>query len=239
MNSAPSLVRVTSFYTLQPKRLLLAWIPDYVEKRTEVLLRAIIRSRPSPNDKKGYVYIYQVYGTCMKNTWQASAKDEGEGCVDLRSSLLSDPTRPDVVIVKVGRTNELNRRLSEHFRHCGATQQPVILGYYPSSASSEPSTSEDPSEPSPDGNHETDDTPAAESQSSDLSLAHLQPGEPAPFVQRLERLIHLELADVETNAPYLSVHYPGKASRGLRLGTATARTPCASCECGGRFCTQN
>lgn len=107
-----------------------------------------------------------------------------------------------MVHIKVGLTTSLNRRYSEHLRNCPALQ-PVLLGYFP---------------PSPG-----DENP-------NLGVGRIIPGNKLPYIHLVEKLVHLELADVATNAPYLHQLFPQSASGGQRLGVTPQRIPCPSCE---------
>ncbi|EJF56433.1 hypothetical protein BD309DRAFT_878036 [Dichomitus squalens] len=130
--------------------------------------------------------------------------------VYLRETLRKPPSQSDtwgylyallILDASVGRTNQLNRRYSEHLRNCPSLH-PVLLGYYP---------------PNPDESPE------------DLAAGRIKPGRMVPYVQRLERLVHLELADVAVNAPYLSPTLPHQTPKGSRMGIVPERVPCKSC----------
>ncbi|EJF55618.1 hypothetical protein BD309DRAFT_1024170 [Dichomitus squalens] len=90
-----------------------AWVPSFIEERTQVLLRDAIRKPPSRVDVEGLLYGLQV----------------------------DDPTCPyDVVKVKIGRTTHINRHYNEHLNTCPSLRY-TILGYYPPRASPESATS--------------------------------------------------------------------------------------------------
>ena len=63
-----------------------------------------------------------------------------------------------------------------------------------------------------------------------MSLPYVFPGEPFPFVHRLERLVHLELADLADNAPYLLPSFPNIVWTGFKLGPTTRRRRCQDCK---------
>ena len=86
------------------------------------------------------------------------------------SSILDD-NNPDLVHIKVGRTNTMNHRTAEHFHNC-PSGKPLLLDYYP--------------------------RPASASQAK-LSLARIKPGVKVPFADMLEELIHIELTDIAAN----------------------------------------
>lgn len=89
------------------------------------------------------------------------------------SDILLEPALSADVHLKVGRTNNVSRRLHQWGKQCG--KEVVPRGLWPS--------------------------PADEGAS--MLIGRIRPGDPGPFVARLERLIHLELADLAVMAPYL------------------------------------
>ena len=91
-------------------------------------------------------------------------------------SLLIQPAEPkdkNVVHLKVGRTNKVTRRLDEWNKQC--PEEVVPRGVWPA--------------PAGDG--------------AAMLLGTIQPGRTTPYANRLERLIHLELADLVAYMPYL------------------------------------
>lgn len=86
---------------------------------------------------------------------------------------MSEPVLSADVHLKVGRTNNVHRRLHEWGKQCG--KEVVPRGLWPA--------------------------PADEGAS--MLLGQIRPGPMGPFAARLERLIHLELADLAVLAPYL------------------------------------
>jgi hypothetical protein len=58
-----------------------------------------------------------------------------------------------------------------------------------------------------------------------LLRGRVKPGEPGPLCHRLERLVHLELADLAVHAPYLEQGFPkatAKAKNAKANGTTSA-----------------
>ena len=110
---------------------------------------------------------------------------------------------------KVGCTSTINRRLAEHNHRC-RTLRPVLLGYYPT----------------PDATIEDElDANDASDREPDLALSTIKPGTKVPYARVLERLVHLELADVAANShPTLGIVTGG------RLGANRPRTPCVDCK---------
>lgn len=112
---------------------------------------------------------------------------------------------------KVGRTSTINRRLAEHNHRCRSLR-PVLLGYCPTPSA----TIED----EPDANEASDSEPAAS-----LALSTIRPSTKVPYASVLERLVHLELADVAANNhPTLGI------VTGRRLGVNRQRIPCVDCK---------
>ena len=97
--------------------------------------------------------------------------------------LLSDPDSP-VIELKTGRTSKVNRRLSEWKGQC-RTNDLILRGYWP------------------DDSNNTKGAAA-----SSLALVDVNAGPPKPCMQIVERLIHLELADLVMNAQYLVPGFP-------------------------------
>jgi hypothetical protein len=81
--------------------------------------------------------------------------------------------------MKVGRTVKLTQRIHQWSKQCGSKEQ-VLRGFWPS----------------PDGDGDDGDI------GSSLLKGRVQAGPPGPCSHRLERLIHLELADLVANMPY-------------------------------------
>lgn len=95
-----------------------------------------------------------------------------------------DPASPSVVHLKVGRATNLNRRMDQWSRQCGSHEQ-VLRGHWPGGM--------DPDQAS-------------------LVRGLIVAGEKGKWCHRLERLVHLELADLAAFAPYLDPGYPSNVS---------------------------
>lgn len=66
-----------------------------------------------------------------------------------------------------------------------------------------------------------------------MMRGRVQVGDPGPYCHRIERLVHLELADIALNAPYLDPKFPNvKADVMNGNAGAAARGPCPDCESG-------
>lgn len=121
---------------------------------------------PLDSDKEGFIYALEVTGMSAIFIFYTTYIFP-----------LPVGNQPGLIEVKVGRTNDVKRRLLEHRRRCPALNY-KLLGYYPSTA------------PSP---------------SSAL----------VRYCDRLERLVHIELADFAANS------YPA--------GRNACRGKCANC----------
>lgn len=100
-----------------------------------------------------------------------------------------DPEDTSVVHLKVGRSANLVERIDEWAKQCGSKEQ-VLRGWWP-------------------GTIEDDDN------ESSLLRGCVNPGAKGICSHRLERLIHLELADLTTHTPYLKKGFPNMASPAL------------------------
>lgn len=89
--------------------------------------------------------------------------------------------------LKVGRAVNLIKRIDQWAKQCGS-KEPVLRGWWPG----------------------TVDDAGVVADSKDISLmrGRVSPGEKGPFCHRLERLIHIELADLMIYMPYLDGEYP-------------------------------
>ncbi|KAM5542621.1 hypothetical protein V8D89_003582 [Ganoderma adspersum] len=115
---------------------------------------------------------------------------------------IDDPTDPDVFHIKVGRAVKLTKRLAEWDKQC-QSKQTHLRGFWPS-------------------------TPDADK--GNLARGRVKVGDPGPYCHRLERMIHLELADLAVNAPYMDEDYPDvKGGNGSGNGRTVVRKPCPDC----------
>ncbi|KAI6042984.1 hypothetical protein EDC04DRAFT_2653847, partial [Pisolithus marmoratus] len=91
-----------------------------------------------------------------------------------------DPSAAHLIQLKVGRTVNLKKRLDQWDKQCGSREQ-VLRGWWP-------------------GTVEPDSDNGA---NGSLLRAQMRAGDPGPLCHRLERLVHIELADLSLYAPYL------------------------------------
>lgn len=88
-----------------------------------------------------------------------------------------------MVMIKVGRAVKLVKRLDQWSKQC-TSKEVILRGWWP-------------------GTVEHD-----EASSTSLLRGRVKAGEKGPLCHRLERLIHLELADLVVHAPYLDPGFP-------------------------------
>ena len=116
-----------------------------------------------------------------------------------------DKDDPSVVHIKVGRAVKLNKRLGEWDDQC-QSKETHLRGYWPMSEDAE---------------------------SNGMMRGRVQVGPPGPYCHRVERLVHLELADLALNAPYLHPDFPNvKSDVGIGNGgkRSAVRRECPDCE---------
>jgi len=115
---------------------------------------------------------------------------------------IRDPNIPKKVHLKVGRAVNLVKRIDQWGKQCGSKEQ-ILRGWWP-------------------GTVEDDDGDAAGNVS--LMKGRVKAGDKGPLCHRLERLVHLELADLAVNAPYLDPNFPKSKMKGTCDGSGTSTT---------------
>lgn len=180
---------------------LLSLIPNDASPQTTSALLAELSKPVSSADEEGYIYIFWLTPEAMqKSPAEETAKgllevpgrsDRGRRTSEvLRSySTATESTRgidgsgKDKILLKIGRANNVQRRLNEWKRQCGYNIS--LIRYYPYV----------PSSPLP--------SPAV-SPGIASRRQSLSPGLPAqprkvPYANKVERLIHLELGGMKTD----------------------------------------
>ncbi|OCH89104.1 hypothetical protein OBBRIDRAFT_713073, partial [Obba rivulosa] len=114
---------------------------------------------------------------------------------------IRDPNNTEEIHFKVGRAVKLNKRLDEWSKQCGSKEQ-VLRGWWP-------------------GTVEMD-------QNSHMK-GRVDPGHPGLWCHRVERLVHLELADLAVNAQYLDPEYPNQKAKPGDGKAKLKRKPCTDC----------
>ncbi|KAJ5672652.1 hypothetical protein N7507_001779 [Penicillium longicatenatum] len=191
---------------------LLSWIPSTLSPQTTSSVLTELAKPISSADEEGYIYMFWVTPptTTTRSDTEASVPREiassllpgPTGSNSLRpptqprsvsdainaardiNALTTNPTSttPGTIRLKIGRTSNVHRRMNEWTRQC--SYDLTLIRYYPytpsSSASSSPAR-----------------VPVSKQAGrSNGSDAVLVPGRKVPHVHRVERLIHLELADI-------------------------------------------
>lgn len=115
----------------------------------------------------------------------------------------ADPSDSSHIQLKVGRAVKLTKRIDEWSKQCGSKEQ-VLRGFWP-------------------GGVEPDD--------GSLMKGRVRAGEKGLWCHRVERLVHLELADLSVNAPYLDPDFPNSKAKDTpaRNETTSRREPCPDC----------
>lgn len=183
---------------------LLSFIPQHLSPTLTSTLLTELGKPPNPNDEEGYIYIF----------WLTPQQDKAPDTSTARS-LLSPPTstrrerrvsdvvsefssttassprgastntkaRP-TILLKIGRANNVTRRMNEWQRQCGYAL--TLVRWYPYVSSSSA-----PSSPAhtPGGQQSPQSRPGAGRRESSGLVRKV------PCVKRVERLIHLELAE--------------------------------------------
>ncbi|KAF9534088.1 hypothetical protein CPB83DRAFT_748294, partial [Crepidotus variabilis] len=151
------------------------WIPKYLRGETRKRLQQEMIKPSSRSDSPGYIYVLELA-----------------------------PDDTNFVKFKVGRSNDVGRRLREWRRQCPSTI-PVLKGFFPGDLSEDGFS----------------------------SMAKLtMPGPSGPLCHRLERLIHIELTDLVSNPAYLDQSWP-QVDRPRVLDVVNSQRASAPClDCG-------
>lgn len=135
--------------------------------------------------------------------------------MSLSMTFVVDQKRPSEIQLKVGRAVNLVKRLDQWDKQCGSKTQ-IVRGWWPG-------TVEDDSDD--DGTN------------GSLLKGSIKAGEPGPLCHRVERLVHIELADLVVHTPYLNpkfpkVDNPNMSSSGVGSSTPkkAVMKPCPDCE---------
>lgn len=176
---------------------LLALIPPNIPAQTASALLAELAKPISAADDEGYIYMFWVTpSTSASKTPPSheiassllpsgnnrphnsrSTSDAIRTAQHISSSSRSPNAKSETIRLKIGRANNVQRRLNEWTRQC--SHNLTLIRYYPYTPSS---ASQSPS-------------PARSSTSRQGASPGPVAGRKVPHVHRVERLIHLELAD--------------------------------------------
>lgn len=207
----PSRPSGTSTRTSSQTQSLLSWIPPTLPPQTTSILLTELAKPISDADEEGYIYMFwvtpptatsrgngpahppvprEIASSLIPHTPQKnntlrppaqprSVSDAIRAARDL-NVLTSNPTStaPGTIRLKIGRTSNVHRRLAEWTRQC--SHDLTLIRYYPYTPSSSSFSSSSPARVPP----------------SRAPAVSLTPGRKVPHVHRVERLIHLELANL-------------------------------------------
>ncbi|KAJ5104855.1 hypothetical protein NUU61_002202 [Penicillium alfredii] len=204
---------------------LLSWIPSTLSPQTTSLLLTEMAKPISSADEEGYIYMFWVTppttasprgssaarpsreiassllpadpgpSSTLRPPAQPRSVSEAIRAAQDLNALISSPTStsPGTLRLKIGRTGNVHRRLTEWTRQC--SHDLTLIRYYPympssigQHASASASTSSSPARRPPY-------RPRPDQQKHNSAEAGM-PGCKVPHVHRVERLIHLELADL-------------------------------------------
>ncbi|KAI4799718.1 DUF1766-domain-containing protein [Aureobasidium sp. EXF-8845] len=162
---------------------LLPFIPGHLPPQTASLLLTELSKPISPHDEAGYIYIFWLTETSTSSTPSndtaasllATAKSSARGQrrpSDVMSAYTASKGATRTIKLKIGRANNVHRRMNEWNRQCGYNLS--LVRFYPYVSSSSPS-------PSP--------SRATAANTSNQQVHKV------PHAHRVERLVHLELGD--------------------------------------------
>lgn len=195
----------------------LEYIPQNVSPQLASTLLAEISKPISPHDDEGYIYIFwltpEASGPAPASTASTllsppARSDQGRRTSDVlrqysvkqngRSRRGSTSQKPsdegtrsgtekekDTILLKIGRANNVHRRMNEWTRQCGYSLS--LVRFYPY-VSSTPT-------PSPQASPANSRRQSAQNTSANKSTSDAGLVRKVPTVMRVERMIHLELAE--------------------------------------------
>jgi hypothetical protein len=176
---------------------LLSLLPTHLSPQTTAALLAELLKPISAADEEGYIYIFWLTpkdaiapGASTAESLLSPPKAQRRRVSDVMTEYGGDSARDGngrstqdrTIMLKIGRANNVSRRMKEWQKQCGHALNLVRwYPYVPSSSSSSPS-------PSPSQSPSPGQSPSApESMGRDVRKVK--------FVKRVERLIHLELGE--------------------------------------------
>jgi hypothetical protein len=194
---------------------LLSLIPPTVSPTTASALLAELSKPPNPNDEEGYIYIFWLTPqqdktpdtTTARSLLSPESHPRGERRISdvvsefsytaeqPRSANPGSNSKPNpTILLKIGRANNVTRRMNEWQRQCGYALS--LVRWYPYVSSSSAAPSPAPSS-SPGRTHGASRSGSASASSRPDGARRESSGlvRKVPCVKRVERLIHLELAE--------------------------------------------
>lgn len=202
VSSRPAQPTATPSNSNNPTERLLSFIPPSVSPQTASLLMAEASKPLSAKDEPGFIYIFWLTegtdgskpsdrdasallsrpGAGGRNTSdllrQHSVKENGtRGPAGGGGGKGGKGGKNSHILLKIGRANNVFRRMKEWETQCGKT--PSLVRFYPYVKSTSPGSSPD----------RLDDVVAPKGDGKDAAGVHK-----APYIHKVERLIHIELA---------------------------------------------
>lgn len=197
---------------------MLRYIPQNVSPQLASTLLAELSKPISPHDDEGYIYIFwltpETSGPAPSSTASTlltppSRPDQARQTSDvLRQYSVRHGSRPrsgssrqrsgtddvtggaekenDTILLKIGRANNVHRRMNEWTRQCGYSLS--LVRFYPYVSSSTPTPS--PQASPANSRRQSAQNVNANHRASDAGIVRK-----VPTVMRVERMIHLELAE--------------------------------------------
>lgn len=190
---------------------LLSFLPPHLSPQTTSSLLAELIKPISPHDEEGYIYIFWLTPQNRRTppeetarsllTTPSRAQNErrisdvmSDFSFDGAESIRGESGKRNTIMLKIGRANNVTRRMNEWQRQCGYALSLVRwYPYVPSSTAPSPVPS--PKRQSQDQQVQASQYPALSPSSAFKKQSDVV--RKVPCVKRVERLIHLELADMQ------------------------------------------
>ncbi|KAI0329850.1 hypothetical protein GY45DRAFT_1251984 [Cubamyces sp. BRFM 1775] len=184
--------------------------PQYCHQHIKNVFKDVrFPSRKNPAVKVAFddwipEYLQESTKNVLREEMQKAASSADKPGYIYAYEIEADEEDPSVVHIKVGRAVKLNKRLGEWDDQC-QSKQTHLRGYWPMSE---------------------------EAETNGMLRGRVQVDKPGPYCHRVERLVHLELADLALNAPYLHPDFPNvKSDVGIGNGgkRSVDRRECPDC----------
>lgn len=168
-------------------------LPQQIRKKGFPSPRSVELIKKSNRENDGFVqysnwipdYLTQTTRVAlMQKMNEMAGISEEEGYIYVFE--IRDPNEPDLISLKVGRTTNLLKRLQSWEKQCSSSTQ-VFRYYWPN-------------------------TGRIEDDLIKHQRSSFKPGPPGPHIHRLERLLHLHLADLVMYAQYNDPRFPNMSS---------------------------
>lgn len=179
---------------------LLSLIPPSLSPQTTADLLTELSKPLSPHDEEGYIYIFWLTTQTEPAPDQETARSllapdrhpNERRISDVMSEFSFASSEPETretrtIMLKIGRANNVTRRMNEWQRQCGYALN--LVRWYPYISSSPGSPLHPPPTRGHDPRYPDLSRPASSNRRESGQVVHK-----VPIVKRVERLIHLELA---------------------------------------------